>query len=59
MEDINLGIFVVLMLGIALWYHPQQTIKIVMLPFIGLYVVMEVLVAIFSRILFGKTEGNK
>ena len=48
MEDIKLVIFIVLMLGISLWYHPQSTRKIIMYPLIGLYVVLDVIRVVLS-----------
>ena len=59
MEDIRIGIFVVLMLGVALYHHPQETIRMVMLPLIGLYVVLEVMREIFSSLLFSKGKENE
>jgi hypothetical protein len=55
MEDINIGIFVVLMLAIAFYHHPQQTIRILMLPLVGLFVVIEILLSIVLTI-FGKIK---
>jgi len=59
MEDINIGIFVVLMLVIALYHHPEETKRLVLLPLIGLYVVIDVILKILGSMVFSKRRENE